>query len=519
MSLCDRFAKHFAKEPHKTIALAGNPNVGKSTVFNALTGLHQHTGNWSGKTVTNARGFFTYKRKKYALIDLPGTYSLVPHSAEEEVARDYLLYENPDGVIIVCDATCLMRNLNLVLQTIEVSGAVILCLNMMDEAGRKHIEIDVKKLSELLGIPVIPTAARKKKGLSRLMEAVARVTEEPHKPSPKLPVYRKEIEDAAFALQKNIKDITSADCPRHIALKLLEGDEGILKKLSLSKKKAGKVKKQVQSQRAFLAEKGYDAAGFRDALVTDLYATAENICRQTVRKSDEDIRKKELSIDRFLTGKMTGIPVMIFLLLCILWLTITGANFPSALLSDFLFGLEEPLLGLCQGIRLSPFWTRALVFGVYRVLAWVVAVMLPPMAIFFPLFSLLEDLGYLPRVAFNLDGCFQKCHACGKQALTMCMGFGCNAVGVTGCRIIDSPRERLIAILTNCFVPCNGRFPTLIAMISMFFLASSGGFVSSFLSALLLTLVILLGIFLSFLWSRILSKTLLKGLPSSFTLE
>ncbi len=523
MSLFEKLRNCDASSPHKTIALAGNPNVGKSTVFNALTGLHQHTGNWPGKTVTNARGFYTYKHKKYALIDLPGTYSLVPHSAEEEVARDFLLFEKPDAVIIVCDATCLMRNLNLVFQTMEVSKSVVLCLNLMDEAKRKHLEIDVKKLSELLGIPVLPTTARKKKGLSKLLETVEKLTREPENTTPKLPPYRPQIETAILELAKSIKATTKKDCPRHIALKLLDSDEVLSKRLfaelSLSGKKSGKVKKLVSAKKAELLAGGYDTAAFRDALVTDLYAHAEEISRQVVRKTEDSIRKKELAIDRFFTGKKTGIPVMLCLLLFVLWLTISGANYPSALLSNLLFGLESPLLSFCDIIHLPECITNALVFGVYRVLAWVVAVMLPPMAIFFPLFSLLEDLGYLPRVAFNLDGCFQKCNACGKQALTMCMGFGCNAVGVTGCRIIDSPRERLIAMLTNCFVPCNGRFPTLIALISMFFIASAGGFFSSFLSALLLTLVILLGIVMSFLASKLLSKTLLRGIPSSFTLE
>lgn len=229
--------------------------------------------------------------------------------------------------------------------------------------------------------------------------------------------------------------------------------------------------------------------------------------------------ERDRKLDRILTGKWTGIPAMLLLLCGVFWLTISGANYPSQLLSGLFGWVEGQLLRLFELLRAPGWLTGALVEGVWRVLAWVVAVMLPPMAIFFPLFTLLEDFGYLPRVAFNLDHCFRRADACGKQALTMAMGFGCNAAGVVGCRIIDSPRERLIAILTNNFVPCNGRFPTLIAIITMFFTAGASGPAASAGQAALLTGVILLGILMTFWVSRLLSRTVLKGVPSSFTLE
>ncbi len=253
--------------------------------------------------------------------------------------------------------------------------------------------------------------------------------------------------------------------------------------------------------------------------MNSLYKSAEHICQTVIFYDDQKYMDRQIAADRFLTGKITAIPTMALLLMVVLWLTIVGANYPSALLSKWLFSLQEPLINLFHFFKMPVWLVNPLVNGVYRVLAWVTAVMLPPMAIFFPLFTLLEDLGYLPRIAFNLDYCFKKCRACGKQALTMCMGFGCNAVGVTGCRIIDSPRERLIAILTNNFVPCNGRFPTLIAIITMFFITGSTGILSSVYSAAILTLVILLGIFMTMVTSRFLSATFLKGIPSSFTLE
>ncbi len=502
------------------IALAGNPNVGKSTVFNSLTGMHQHTGNWPGKTVGNARGFYTYKNKTYALIDIPGTYSLISHSAEEEIARDFLCFGNSDATVIVCDATCLQRNLNLVLQTMEVTNNVILCVNLMDEAERKQIHVDCRSLAKRLGVPVIPTCARQGKGLQTLMEEIHRHTEKKKTNDSFKIAYRPEIEAAIKMVEPYItyKKINS----RWTALKLIEGDEALCTTLKMH---LGidffphELTEAINAAKASLSEQGYDTPTLRDAIVADIFKCAEAIYRKTVSAETTVYNNRQLKIDRLLTGKFTGIPIMVILLLCILWLTVTGANYPSALLSELLFGLIEPLDKICASIGMPSWLQGALIDGVYRVLAWVVSVMLPPMAIFFPLFTLLEDLGYLPRVAFNLDRCFKKCRACGKQALTMCMGFGCNAVGVIGCRIIDSPRERLIALLTNCFVPCNGRFPTLISIITMFFVAGSTAYMSSALSALLLTAVILLGIGMTFVCSRFLSATALKGIPSSFTLE
>ena len=513
----DKTAKNEA-----VIALAGNPNVGKSTVFNALTGMHQHTGNWPGKTVGSAYGRYTYKDAHYILVDIPGTYSLVPHSAEEEVARDFLCFNNPDATVIVCDATCLMRNLNLVFQTIEITPRVIVCVNLMDEARKKGIHIDCKALSRRLGVPVVPAAARSGTGLLRLTEEIHLLVQK-KKTAPLSITYRSEIEAAINAVATNISSVTKTASPRFWAIRLLSTEEdphALLGTLpDFSQEGIPALTETLGQAKEVLLEKGYDTTALHDAIVSDLYALAEKVCENAVHYSQPDYNRRQLLTDRFFTGKATGIPVMIFLLLLILWLTICGANYPSQWLSAFLFGLQKPLSDLCLAIGM-PLWIHdPLIFGIYRVLAWVVSVMLPPMAIFFPLFSLAEDAGYLPRVAFNLDHIFQKCNACGKQALTMCMGFGCNAVCVMRCRIIDSPRERLIAILTNNFVPCNGRFPTLSSIITMFFIAESAGFFSGLASAALLTGLILLGIAMTVLSSRMLSKTLLKGVPSSFTLE
>lgn len=441
-----------------TIALIGNPNVGKSTVFNALTGMHQHTGNWCGKTVECASGTRFFQGKEYRFVDLPGCYSLSCRSPEEEISRDYILNEHPDAVIAVCDATCLERNLNLVLQLCAVTPHVLLCVNLMDEARKKHIRIDFVQLEKALRIPVIGITARDRKSIKHVLSAMEKALSN---------------EQAVTPIPDGCWSCCACQCPS--------------------------VCPSCETASTYVRH-------------------AASICRKAVTTTDPDYAQKDRRLDWLFTSRRTGFPIMFLFLLGIFWLTIVGANVPSDLLNRGLFWLEPKIYQFLSFVGLPVTLCQILVYGIYRVVAWVVSVMLPPMAIFFPLFTLLEDFGYLPRIAFNLDYCFQKCKACGKQALCMMMGFGCNAAGVTGCRIIDSPRERLIAILTNSFVPCNGRFPTILAVLTMFFAAGTGVF-SSFYLALLLALMILLGILMTFLSSWLLSRTVLKGVPSSFTLE
>ena len=500
-----------------TVALAGNPNVGKSTVFNSLTGLNQHTGNWPGKTVSLAQGTYTHHGFEYRLVDLPGTYSLLAHSAEEEVARDFLCLSHPDAVVVVCDAGCLERNLNLVLQTAEITSRIVICVNLMDEARKKGVVPDLALLSSRLGLPVIATSARSGEGLSELLDAVERVCrDEP--PRIRCIPYPDALEHAISQLALPSDALREQDIsPRWAALRLLMGDSLLQEELERRGLFGQELQHSLSAQREGLFSQGFDEITLHDAVVQSVVAQAKSLCSGLLTYSRGDPSAFDSKLDAILTSKLTGIPVMLGLLGFILWLTIWAANIPSSLLSTALSSLGESLNGLLLSAGTPEMLRSALMDGVYRVLSWVIAVMLPPMAIFFPLFTLLEDFGYLPRVAFNLDSCFKKSCACGKQALTMCMGFGCNAVGVTGCRIIDSPRERLVAILTNNFVPCNGRFPTLIAMISMFFV--TGGFAQSLRAAALLLGILVLGVALTLLCSRLLSKTLLKGVPSSFALE
>ena len=419
------------------IALAGNPNVGKSTLFNALTGLRQHTGNWAGKTVETAVGTYTFENREYRLADLPGTYSLSARSPEEAAARDFIENGRTDGVVVVCDATCLERNLILVLQVLELTGRAAVCVNLLDEAKRLGIEVDTGRLSALLGVPVVGISAGRKEGLEELCAVMARLS--------RLPDRRRE----PLTAEERVK-------------------------------------------------------------------LAEEYAAEAVRAPQKSHLRQQ-GLNRLLTSRATGIPIMLLLLGAILWLTVYGANYPSALLSA---GFDRLLAWLGNALDLLPPWLSSLlVDGVLRVAAWVVSVMLPPMAIFFPLFTLLEDLGYLPRVAFVLDHAFQKAKACGKQALTMCMSLGCAACGVTGCRIIDSPRERLIAAITASLVPCNGKFPTLIALITIFFVGTEGGVWASLTGAAAMLGVLVLGTAATLLCSRLLSATLLKGMPSSFALE
>lgn len=506
------------------IALSGNPNVGKSTVFNSLTGLNQHTGNWPGKTVATCYGKYRYKNNNFILVDIPGTYSLMANSAEEEVARDFVCFENPDATVVVTDAACLERNLNLVLQTLEITDKVIVCVNLIDEAERKKIHINCKKLSDRLGVPVVATNARSGRGLDELIDTVYNIALGIVRTNPLKITYDETIEQTVDLVRPVIREVIGEKTnDRWFSLRLLDGDASMLESLNkflgFNIMENQILRQNLNKARRYLEQNGIHSDRLRDKIVSRLINISEEICRDAVSFGNKQYNQTDRRIDSILTSKIFGLPVMLALLAVIFWLTITGANYPSELLANLLFGIEDKLTDIFSALKVPEWIHGALITGTYRTLAWVVSVMLPPMAIFFPLFTLLEDLGYLPRVAFNLDNFFKKACAHGKQALTMCMGFGCNAAGVIGCRIIDSPRERLIATITNTFVPCNGRFPTLIALSAIFIGGMANGAFGSFVSTLSLTAVVLLGIVITLLISKILSKTILKGLPSAFTLE
>lgn len=421
------------------IALVGNPNVGKSTLFNTLTGLRQHTGNWPGKTVETAVGIYTHRGKRYCITDLPGLYSLQAKSAEEEVAAEHIRDAGVDCTMVVCDATCLARSLILALQVMELAKRVVIVLNLSDEAAERGMMTDAPGLSRALGLPVVETSALRGEGLDTLKQV--------------------------------LRDVCDGFVRAEPDAKCAETGEG---KTVSTAKRAAQIAAQVQ---------------------------------RTTGKE----KPWRVWLDRAILSRAAGYPASFLLLMLVLWLTVWGANYPSIALEAFFSGLSALLSRLLHGL---PVWLSGfLMDGIFDTVARVVTVMLPPMAIFFPLFTLLEDFGLLPRFAFLMDRPFERCGACGKQALTCCMSLGCNAVGVIGCRIIDSPRERLLAILTSSFLPCNGRFPTLIVLSTILLRTRSAG------AAALVALCLAVSMAMVLLICRLLSRTLLRGTASGFVME
>ncbi len=492
-----------------TVLMSGNPNVGKSTLFNSLTGMHQHTGNWTGKTVSLASGKVRYGDKSITLIDLPGCFSLNSRSEEERVARDCIYFENYNKAVVVCDASCLSRHLYLALQICQVSPNTVICVNLADEAKKQGITVDTDALSMRLNVPCVLTSAKKKSDCKKLLSV--------------LDGRSKTIETGyGERIEKYIEDISSLvigtgisrSDARILALRLLDSDgefcERIKNKLSLS----DEIYNEAKALSAGFLDTHYqgDIDLVSDEISGAIIKAAERISAECVTESKKDRVRLSLA-DRLLIGKWTAFPIMLALLFFILWLTVKGANYPSDMLRAFFNELEYLARTGFNNIGVPSFISTPICEGIIRVTGWVVSVMLPPMAIFFPMFTLLEDVGYLPRFAFNLDRCFSCSHACGKQALTMCMGLGCNAAGVVGCRIIDSPRERDIALLTNSFMPCNGRFPMLISIIGIFFASSGLATAAVLIGVLSVSVAVTLAV------SYLLSKTVLRGTPSSFTLE
>lgn len=432
------------------IVLVGNPNVGKSTIFNSLTGLNQHTGNWSGKTVNYAYGSYIHNNRIIKVVDLPGSYSLNGYTDEEIIANEYI--SNSDSImVVVLDSTNLLRNLNILIQVLNISNRVIACLNFSDELKKQNITIDTDELSLQLGIPVIKTTATDSSTSIKLKQAVD------HLYSGKINTFC--VNNLKVNNELNYSEYTK-----------------------------------------------------------EIFKISENIYNKCVCSSNTDKNKINI-FDRLLCKKITGIPMMILMLAVVFWITIFGANYLSEYLSSIFEYIKIDFKILMEVILINETIISLLVDGIFTTLSWVVSVMLPPMAIFFPIFSLLEDCGLLPRIAFNADGLFRKAGCNGQMSLTMAMGFGCNSCGVTGCRIIRSKKEKNIAIITNSFMPCNGKLPSLITIATIFFATSLNIAVNALITSFVLIISISLAIFVTILTSYVLSKTVYKSEESTFVME
>ncbi len=558
MSACAGCASHCSGQLTKlgidmgkwdyVVSLAGNPNTGKSTIFNALTGLRQHTGNWPGKTVTRAEGGFEFGGDKYKLVDLPGTYSLLATSLDEEVARNFILFGKPDVTVIVADATRLEQNLNLILQVLEITDRAVLALNLMDEAKRHGITVDYRSLARSLGIPVVPTQARTKKGIPELLEAVSDVATgkyvcKPHRMKGVPASLKNAVDELLPPLKASFPDVDNAEW---ISLRLLDGDKTIIDSVKSGdlgdltvddpgnpgvmseepETKSRVLSKEKEETINTLLSKADElrlsvSGQVHEKIVEDIYAEVTRICDKVVIRPDKPAAfNLDRKIDKLVTSRIFGFPLMILLFTGVFWLTISGANVPSSMLATLFLDTIYPALKSGAEAIGMPWWLSGfLIDGMYLGTGWVISVMLPPMAIFFPLFTLLEDFGYLPRVAFNLDNMFKKTGAHGKQSLSMMMGFGCNAAGVIATRVIDSPRERLIAIITNNFALCNGRWPTQILIATLFIGALVPSYLAGFVSAVSVVFIAVLGVLFTFAVSWWLSRTMLKGEASTFSLE
>lgn len=498
----------------KIVCLLGNPNTGKSSIFNSLTGMHQHTGNWSGKTVVNTYGEYSHNNEEYGIVDLPGIYSILSYSQEEEVAREFICFGKYDILVLVCDMTCLERNLNIFFQMLELNNRIIICLNLYDEAKKKNIIVDIKKMEKMLGVPVVVTSVKDGMGIEDLKDKIEDVVNNKYEFNTKGILYGKDIEERILDIEDKSTFLVNFENRRWFSLRILDSPVNFFDFMRdyLTDEEFTKIE---EIKGDYSKE---DSEKIREGIIENIYERCRNVKEKCVREiGDKHLRDRK--IDDILTSKRYGIPIMFGLLAIVLFITITLSNIPSSMLSNLFSFLEIKLSEFLMFIHLPKVIHDIFVYGIFRITGWVIAVMLPPMAIFFPLFTFLEDLGYLPRVAFNMDHLFKKAGCHGKQCLTMCMGFGCNSAGVIGTRIIESKRERLIAIITNNFVPCNGRFPTLIVLSTIFFSVTTNMFFNSMITALIVTMLVLIGVGVTLIVSYILTKTLLKGEPSSFALE
>jgi ferrous iron transport protein B len=504
-------------EKHIVVGMAGNPNVGKSAIFNALTGSRQHVGNWPGKTVERAEGVFQYQGREIRLVDLPGTYSLAAQSPEEVIARDYIVSGEPDVVVSIVDATCLERNLNLVLQILELTDKVVVALNLMDEVRRQGCEINVEALEEALGIPVVPTVAIEGEGLPELVEAIAQVAEGRRKTHPVSVDYGLTVEGYIQTLQDDLTSIGMEERSRWVALKLLEDDPEIVVAfkqgepavLGLAAPSASTEASQALLRRAVRLREGIRPDA-KVEIVRRRYEFAHDVVHRVAHRLRPEEQSLTDRIDRIVTHKVWSWPITLAVFLAIFWVTINGAEIAGGWLETFFSWLIRAVRTWLMSVQ-APWWvTGALVDGFTVGVGTVITVMLPPMVILFTAFALLEDLGLLPRVAFNLDRPMQVLGSQGKQTLTWGMSFGCNVTGVMASRIIENKKVQLASILTSPLIICSGGYGAGIALVIALF--------GDRALPVMLSLVFL-SLGAASLATLILNKTLFRGEPGGFVLE
>ena len=441
-----------------TIALAGNANVGKSVIFNHLTGLHQHIGNWPGKTVEKAEGTLHFKGYTVDIVDLPGIYSLSTFSIEELISREYIAIENPDLVINVVDASVLERNLFFTLQLIELETPMVVALNQVDMAKKKGIKIDCKKLENILGVPVIPTIAPSQVGIYDLLETAVNIIEKGDS-TPSYVRYGEEIEDKIQELSKVIEKIQLPYPARWVAIKLLEGDEQIESKIRQTDPnvlvKVEKLAGQIESIH------GHSCT---TVITSARYEVAGCIARevqQIVPPAKPPMRER---LHILTTHKLLGYPLMAAMLLSVFFAIFSFGDFTSGLLSEIFYSLEPIFSGLFgSGVVARLIWG-----GVLEGVIAGITVALPYLFPFYLMLYILEDSGYLSRVAFLMDNLMHKMGLHGKAFIPMMLGFGCNVPACLGCRIMETERERLLATFVVTLVPCAATSVVILGLVGAF---------------------------------------------------
>lgn len=487
-----------------TLALVGNPNSGKTTVFNALTSSNQHVGNWPGVTVEKKEGKFKFNGKTYNVVDLPGTYSLGAFSEDEIVARDFILKGNPDVVINVVDATNIERNLYLTTQLLEMKAKVVVALNMIDEAQERNINFDIEALSKELGVPIVPTIASKRKGIDELIKMSIELIDKDIKPNVKIS-YGEDIDREIKNLERLLNNKNFEYPSQWIAIKLLEGDKYIYELLSNDeslnsstefKDTIDRIKDNIDDYELKIVDKRYEFVN--------------NVVKKAVKRPKEDVETKTDKIDKIVTNKWLGIPIFALIMLLVFQLTFAvGEDLLGGLMSEAMGALGEIIKNSLVKTN-SPKWlvsfvSEGIIGGVGAVLEFI-----PLIVVLYMLMGILEDSGYMARAAYVMDNIMRALGLQGKTFISMIVGFGCNVPGIMATRTLDSKKDRMIATLINPFMSCGARIPVYLVFIAAFF-PDKGG--------LVLFLLYFLGILVALLMGKIFSKTLFKGETSYFIME